>query len=363
LIGWSIGRNTPPIGVDIGRQSVKLAQRVRPAEPGRPAALATSRQPLPAGLSPKDEGYHQWVGSAVRTAIEQGSFVGRRCVSSLPTGCVMLKNLRLPTMPGDELRDAVDWEMRDRLKSDVEVTVQYLRAGEVRQGEDVREEIIALATEVPFVERHVDMLCEAGLAPLAVEVPVTALARAFAADAAEGVHAILDVGYASSKLLILRDGVVTFYKHIEIAGQTFDTAVANHLSMSPQDASQLRRESRVGESGIDRHNPAERALYEALRGPVTELSQEIELCLRYFGVTFRGPRPSELQLVGGEAAQSWLRYLLSDTSGMDVMPADASDGVLGDAAPSWALAIGLSSRREAAWNDRRSRPRERRAVA
>ncbi|MEM7577647.1 MAG: pilus assembly protein PilM [Planctomycetota bacterium] len=364
MIGWNLARNTPPIGVDIGRQSVKLVQRDRLGLDRSGRIVATSRQPLPAGLSPKDEGYHQWVASAVKAAVDRGNFVGRRCVSSLPASCVTVKNLRLPGMPADELREAVNWEIRDRLKTDHEVSVQFLRAGEVRQGEDVREELIAMATETPFVESHVESLCEAGLAPLAVEVSVTALARAFTRECEEGVHVLLDIGYESSKLLMVRDGVVTFFKRIDVGGERFDTAVANHLDMSAQDATNLRKEFVVGPSGIDRNDPSQRALYEALRGPVADLAQEIELCLRYFGVTFRGPRPERLVLVGGEAIQSWLGVLLAEQSGFEVEIGDVSEGQAGNSAPGWAVAAGLAMRPERGWGDRRQgKQRERRAAA
>ncbi|MEM8783526.1 MAG: pilus assembly protein PilM [Planctomycetota bacterium] len=364
MIGWNLARNTPPIGVDVGRQSVKLVQRGRAGADGTAKIIATGRQPLPSGLSPQDEGYHQWVGSAVKAALDRGDFVGRRCVSALPSCCVTVKNLRLPKMPADELREAVNWELRDRLESDADVLVQFLRAGEVRQGEDVREELIAMATETPFVEGHVDALCEAGLAPLAVEVSVTALARAFGERCAEGVHVLLDVGFESSKLLILRDGAVTFFKRIDVGGQVFDDAVANHLDMSTQDASKLRRDFEVDASGVDRSNPSQRALYEALRGPVTELSQEIELCLRYFGVTFRGTRPDRMMLVGGEAIQSWLGVLLAEQSGFEVALGDVTGGKAGGSAPGWAVAAGLSMRSESGWGERRQgRSREGRAAA
>ncbi|MEM9753500.1 MAG: pilus assembly protein PilM [Planctomycetota bacterium] len=364
MIGWNLARNTPPIGVDIGRQSVKLAQYDRVDGKGGTKVVATSRQPLPAGLSPKDEGYHQWVGSAVKAALDRGGFVGRRCVASLPACCVTIKNLRLPSMPADELREAVNWEVSDRLKADGEVIVQFLRAGEVRQGEDIREEVIAMVCETSFVEAYVDALCDIGLAPLAIETSSSALARAFADRCGEGVHMVLDVGYESSKLLILRDGHTVFFKRIDVGGNTFDQCVANHLNMSAQDASGLRRQFEIGESGVDRTDPSQRALYEALRGPLADLAQEIELCLRYFGVTFRGARPEGLVLVGGEAIQSWLPKLLAEQSGLAVEIGDLTDGSAGSTAPGWALALGLAQRPERGWGERRAgRSREGRAAA
>ncbi len=346
-----LGKAAPPIGVDLGRHGVRLVQLDRPGPAGRVAT--TARQPMPAGVSLRDEGYHQWVTSAVKSALEQGQFVGRRCVSVLPSGSVEAKNLRLPRMPADELRDAVAWEMRDRLGADGgELFVQFIQAGEVRQGDDVREEVIALAARTAFVEEHVDSLVKAGLAPTAVDVSVTALTRAFAQQVAEGVHVLLDVGHESSKIVVVRDGRVVFFKQLEVAGQAFDRSVAQHVSMPIAEAPELRRQFRLDDDRASA-SPEQRAMFEALRAPVTDLSREVDLCLRYFGVTFRGERPRAVTLIGGESLQPWLPVMFAESSGLSVQVGDPTAGVLPDAGAGWSSAIGAAARADLTWGERR----------
>ena len=353
-----LGKTSPPIGVDVGRQGVRLVQFDQPGPQGR--VIASARQPLPAGVSPKDQGYHPWVTTAVKTALDRGDFTGRHCVSALPSGSVEVKSLRLPRMPGDEQRDAVAWEMRDRFKPEKgELSVQYMVAGEVRQGEDVRDEIIALAADTAFIEQHVGSLAEAGLAPLAVEVSVAALARAFAQETEQGVHTIVDIGYESSKILIVRDGRVVFFKILEIAGRTFDQSVADQVSMPLGEAKELRRQFEVNH-GDERFEGAHRALREALRTPVSELGREIDLCLRYFGVTFHGARPEALTLVGGESLQPWLAPMLAEQNGLAVEVGDPTHGAIEieNAGAGWAVAVGLAGRPERGWGERRRRERK-----
>ena len=55
---------------------------------------------------------------------------------------------------------------------------------------------------------------------------------------------------------------------------------------------------------------------DAIRGDVEELAREIALCLRYCSVTFRGLRPKEVTLTGGQAYDSAMVRLLSEQLGV-----------------------------------------------
>ena len=76
--------STMPIGVDIGAHAVRLLQFT--AGPAGLTVAAAASQPLPAGLTHKDEQYHEAVAEALQTALSRASFRGRRVVSSLPRG-------------------------------------------------------------------------------------------------------------------------------------------------------------------------------------------------------------------------------------------------------------------------------------
>ena len=70
----------------------------------------------------------------------------RRVVVALPREMLHVKNLRMPLIPQHELAAAVRFEAKNIFAFDTDKAhVQILPAGEVRQGLDVRQEIIVLA--------------------------------------------------------------------------------------------------------------------------------------------------------------------------------------------------------------------------
>jgi type IV pilus assembly protein PilM len=358
LIGtWK--RRCGPIGVDLGSEAVKLLQ-LQPTTAGL-RAVAAAHQPLPSDMPATGEAYHQTLGELVTAARRAGHFTGRQVVISLPSAVVACKNMRFPTMPGPELDQAVQWEAPQRLgDAETPMTLQYLDAGAVFQGEERRRELVVMGVQTTFLEQLLELVRSIGLKPLALEAAPTALARCLSRSDSPGSEAgaqvVLDVGRRTSKVLIARRGAVRFFKPIDIGGEHFDQAVAKHLNMEVAEAAELRRGMPYPLASNDADQNASRVhhrVYEALRPVVDELAREVGLCLRYYSVTFRGRRPERVALVGGEARQPWLAPLLADTAGLEVTTIDPIDDVQrSDALPllqegphtEWAVAAGLSLR-------------------
>lgn len=369
MFGGRWSKTKLPIGIDLGTRCVRMLQLERSADGCGFVAAAAARQTLPDEVQGIGDEFHAAAGEAIRRMLVGGGFAGRRVVSGLPAPAVQYKNLRLPKMPADELAAAVQWEAGDRLHLGRNASsVQFYNAGEVRQGDDLRQEIILLAAADATVEQHTQMLVDCGLEPVAIDVTPSALARCVqllgvGADGDgddDASRLVIEVGYSSSKVLILREGRIVFFKLIAVGGRNFDQAVAAALSISVADAADLRR--RLGDADAaetiggdaDRVRTVSR---QALRPVVSDLAREVGLCLRYYSVTFRGRRPGRALLMGGGSRDADLAGALSEATGLGVTPVDplaAVDlqpvrAVVGSEAArrEWAVAAGLSLRPEA----------------
>jgi type IV pilus assembly protein PilM len=347
--------NAMPIGIDLGARHLRMLQFARTGSGVQ--AVAAVQAPLDSSLNPDSPEYHAQIAEAIKRLLDAGDFRGKRVVSTLPAAVMRSKNLRLPPMPEQEMQSAIDWEASERLRSSHEQTVQYLNAGEVRQGSEKRQEIILLAVDEKFTEQHVESLTACGLQPMAIDAVPTALARVFdtRTDRSEDDESLkaklaIDLGYDSTKVLIMRAGRVVFYKRIEIGGRSLDEQVAEVLEMPLSEAEMLRRQA----SGDVDATPIEISQSrKAIADKLGELGREIGLCLRYYGVTFRGGRPSQAYITGGGADETYLVETICSTA--DLQPAkgrllagvdfSAVDGVITDSdRPAWCVAAGLSLR-------------------
>ncbi|MEM1109400.1 MAG: pilus assembly protein PilM [Planctomycetota bacterium] len=324
MFGGSRKKSSCPVGLDVGESGVRMLQVT--LRGGRAQAIAAASASLPEGLKPADSGYAEALASAIRSAWSGGGFTTNRVVSALPASSVQCKNLRLPAMPADELASAVEWEAADRFRmGEGQCSVQFLNAGQVSQGDEVRQELILLAARLAEVEAHVTALTAAGLRPVAIDAVPTSLARLSAlrgdnpsalADEVP-VNVIIDVGQSATKVLIESAGQVRFYKPIEIGVEAFESVLCGALSIKLDEARDLRlRVSSEDETdSADGREQDRKKLLNALEPTLNELAREIGLCLRYYGVTFRGARPGSAEMVGGGAAP-WLAEALSESAGM-----------------------------------------------
>ncbi len=271
-------------------------------------------------------------------------------------------------MPADELHSAVQWEAAARFRlGDRQCSVQYMHAGQVNQGDEVRQELILLGVKLSLVEDHVAALTGNNLRLVAIDSVPSALARLSVMRNAlstgwhdiSTVNVTLDIGQSSTKVLISLDGQVRFYKPIEVGGAAFESVLSGAMSISPDESRDLLRalgspvthdENERQEESSDAATRA--AVLEALRPTLGELAREIGLCLRYYGVTFRGARPARAEVVGG-AATPWLASALSESTGLSLSLESPLGGVDLSAVRetvrpgsegAWAVAAGLSIR-------------------
>jgi type IV pilus assembly protein PilM len=349
-----------PIGVDIGHDSVKMLQVE--AVGTSLEVTAAAKMPLPPSVKSDSQSRIPLACDLIRQMFRQHPFRGRKIVAALPREIVHSKNLRLPLMPPAELDAVVNFEARNVFPFDTEkATVHYLAAGEVRQGTEMRQEVIVLAARNDDVNNLVENLHRSGAVIQSLDIEACAVYRSLERfirrkEDENDVNVLVDIGARRSQVVIGRGREISFVKPIEIGGFHFHDAVSRKLGISLDEAEALRR--RLVEAGeptdaATRRDPVRQAVFDATRSPMEELGREISLCLRYYSVTFRGHRPTKLRLIGGEASDPQLQALLNSALVIPVevgrplysvntsrmKPADRRGAMC-----EWALAMGLSLR-------------------
>lgn len=305
----------------------------------------------------------------IKAAQAGGGFRGRRCVVSLAREDVCLQSIRLPKMPDAELRQSAVWEASQRFGFDrAAMQVDFIRTGATLQSGENREEVILIAAPHAAIHARLEPVLAAGLRPVAVDTAFTSLVRTVSRhtrrDSDRGtVRAIVEIGASGSTVLIVRGDQIAFCKPFAISGQHFSRAVAEHLQMDERTAAELRAARIAAAIGQrEKHASAidpstDRAVFEAVRPLMGELVKEVMLCLRYYGVTFRGHPPEKIVLSGGDGLEPMLGDMLAKACKTPVV-FDEPEGTLAALIDSihtclnrtpgppacWAVAAGLSVR-------------------
>jgi type IV pilus assembly protein PilM len=222
--------------------------------------------------------------------------------------------------------------------------MDYLVAGDVRAGDEIKSELILFAVDNETIKSHIEILEASGLRPVAIDTVPCALFRSFERslrrrEDRERTVVFVDVGSRFTTVVFDREGKISFVKQIPIGGEKFNREIAAKLGVNVSDAQMLRETLRM-ERGLSRLNsnseeqpPAgdqggqmqcgafgdvkskldastRQLMVDVVSAVAEELAKAISLCLRYYTVTFRGKRVERAVLAGGEAYENVLLDVL-----------------------------------------------------
>lgn len=320
MISWGLKtRNIRPIGLDIGHNSIKMIQLAIDGE--QLSVFAADEARIDSDVNGDQQARKDYIVSSVKQMISKGNFHGKDVVSCLPCGDLKITSLRLTEAEGEKIEQALRREVIHRFGLDPDKDVMdYIVAGNVRHGDEIKNELILFATNNEIVKSHIEMIEMADLRPIAIDTIPCALFRSFERSLRrqeDREHAVIfiDVGSCYTTVVFARGGEICFVKQIKIGAGDFNREVATKLGISNSEAEILRAELQaeyslsIPKPDSTKQTPIEnkhkiesstrQVMIDAISKIAEELAHEISLCLRYYTVTFRGKRIERAILTGG----------------------------------------------------------------
>lgn len=327
MVSWNLKNRSPrPIGLDIGHNSVKMIQLT--VSGGQLGVLAADKVRIDPNVNGDQQARRGTVVSVIKQMLAKGNFRGRNVVSCLPNDKLKITSLRIGETEFDQIEQVVRKEAVQRFGLDPDKdAVDYVVAGSVRQGDEIKNELILFAADDETIRGHITMLEEAGLRPVAIDTVPGALFRGFERwqrrqEDKERTVVFVDVGSQFTTVVFGRGGEISFVKQIQIGGERFSREVAEKLGISVVEAERLREKLRAEKASIPAKSDSteetdageeptldastRQVMVDAISSVAEELAREVSLCLRYFTVTFRGKRVERAVFSGGEAYENIL---------------------------------------------------------
>jgi len=383
-------RGQRPIGLDIGHNSIKMIQLA--INGGRISVLAADKTRIEPRINGDMEERRSFVVSKIKQMLAEGNFRGKKVISALPNDGLKMTSLRLAETESDKIGQTLRKEAAQRFGLDPdEDAINYVLVGDVHQGDEIKSELILFAADNESIKSHIELLEEAGLRPVGIDMVPCALFRSFERslqrqEDRERTAVFVDVGSRFTTVVFGRGREISFVKQILIGGDKFDQEIAAKLGVSINEAEMLRGKLRmertanaerglwpsgqgsIGQDGLagPKHHKAalgtldastRQVMVDAISAVAEQLAREISLCFRYYTVAFRGKRVERAVFSGGEAYEKILLNVLKrqlaveievaqPLKGFDMMNLNfGSDkrGLLCE----WAVAVGLSLK---GWN-------------
>ncbi len=406
MINWRWpSSHCQPIGLDIGSSSIKMIQLAIDYEHVR--VLAADKVRIDCDVDIDALSRKNFIIAAIKQMLAENNFHGRTVVSNLPNDNVKITSLRLTEQEEDKIAQVLRKEaaVRFGLAPDKDM-VDYVVAGSVQQGDEVKNELIVFAAADEAIRDHIKMLEEAKLQPVGIDAVPCALFRNLGRflrrhEDKERTIVLIDIGSRYTTVVFSRGDEISFVKQIPAGVEKFNQQIASRLQIGVKDAEMLRGTLRIARmnaaavgtaisSGLDggiaasdeaqgsaRYEPAQDAeakdvcalqqeqngtsldsatrqmIADAIFLVTEELVREVSLCLKYYTVTFRGNRIERVIVTGGGAYEGIVLDTLRRQLGVEV---EAGQPLRGfdiadvrfdgcsrrDLLCEWAIAVGLS---------------------
>jgi len=341
------------IGVDIGSTAVRAAELSMRSIPPRLVRIA--QVPLPEGAvgsgEVRDE---QGVAEGLRELWHQGKFRSREVVLGVANQRVVVREVSLPWMTESELRESLPFQVQEFVPIAVEDAVLDFHILEEFEREGRRMvRILLVAAQKTMIQQLVQAAEAARLRPVGVDLVPFAIVRSVGMIDGTGLHgteggdeAIVDIGADVTSICVHAWGVPRFVRILPTGGRDVTAAVARALSVSDDEAEQLKRGGQGGHS-----QKRDQALQAAL-SRAASFADDIRSSLDFYQSQMPGARVERVLLTGGGSKLEGLERLLVDRLPSQVAaghpfhrvsPAiELPDEATAEAEPLLAVAVGLA---------------------
>jgi type IV pilus assembly protein PilM len=342
-------RKIEPIALDIGSTFIKLVQ-LKGANRNY-QLVKFGMIPLPPEVivegAVMDAGR---VVDAIKELLSAQKVTTKEVVISVSGSSVIIKRVSVADMTDEELAESIKWEAEQYIPfsiDDVNVDFQKLGAGAAEGQADV----LLVAVKKDKINDYVNLVKEAGLEPVVMDVDAFALANMYELnyDIEAGTTALLNIGASVMNINILKDGTSIFTRDITVGGNRYTEALQRDFGLTYEDAEKVKRGEDV--EGADKEQ------ISSVMSSVTEdIVAETQRSFEFFRSTTGSEKVSRVLVSGGCARIGHFTSILSERLEIPVEVANPfknvkvdakkfDTAIIEDSSPLCAVAIGLAIRR------------------
>ncbi|MCA9303858.1 MAG: pilus assembly protein PilM [Phycisphaerales bacterium] len=303
----SLRSQLSPIGLVHDSHEFRAVQLIRSRGKVQPIACANfPRMDGRTGSVQPDE--YRWAGAILA---RQG-MVGSQLAIIPDSGWCSSHMLELPPVPEEgaklQLARAEVARSKKCLPQDFEIACWDLP----KRGRS-SESMAVACTRAPL-SASLDVLEEAGLNALAVDLPEMAILRTLSeSNQSPDITGILHIGWRDSLVVILNQGITVYHRRVEVGLEEISNRLGAQLALDPQTIAYLLERVQHGELGEH-----ERPIRGMWQGFIRSLVENLDVAIGYVSHAYRSSELGSVYISGYGGANTDLVDQLTATLGMPV---------------------------------------------
>lgn len=307
----AFGSPATAVGLDIGASAVRVAQ-VGTGR-GGPALLNFAQVALPQGAVVDGEIQDPGpVSEAISQLWKRAKLRGKRAVIGVSNQRVVVRQVDLPFLEEEEFRSSLRFQAADYIPMPVdEAQLDFIVIDDyTTESQEHMMRVLLIAASTDMVDGFVTTAASGGVEAGGVDLTPFAIARAVSASArgeagVAGSEAVVDVGAATTNILIHHNGEPRFVRILLVGGDDASKALAEELSLSFEEAEAMKLDLGRG--------VGPEAARTLLSKQVAALVDEIRGSLDYYLSQEDSEPVSSIVLTGGGSLTSGLAERLEQS--------------------------------------------------
>lgn len=229
------------LGVDIGSSSIKVLEL---KEGGKKAyqLLNFGIAPLPADVVVDGAIMDSnTCVEALKNLLKSLNLKTTTAATSVSGTSVLIKKITLPMMSEEELEESIQWEAEQYITNINDVNIDFHILGPAQ--EEGQMHVLLVGAKKEIINERIQLLQEAGLKPVVVDVDAFAVENAFELNYPinEMDHAVLvNVGASVTNINIVKGPVSVFTRDISTGGKAYTEEIQKILKISFDEAEQMK---------------------------------------------------------------------------------------------------------------------------
>jgi type IV pilus assembly protein PilM len=294
------------------------------------------------------------ITEAIREAVDNAKIRNKNVAAAVCGHSVIVKKVSLPVMTREELDEQIRWEAEQYIPFDVnEVNLDFQILG--GGNDEGQMEVLLVAAKKDLIDDYVQVIHEAGLVPVAIDVAAFAVENAFEANydvATNQTVALVNVGAQVVNINIVSNGIPCFTRDITTAGNQYTEEIQKALSISFSEAERIKLGGRQSDSQEVVPQEVEQAVQSVTETVIGEISRSLD----FYSATSADARIEKVYLAGGASKVSGFAKAFHERTGLAVavlnpltrmIPSNRFEAdYLDDLAPALGVGVGLALREE-----------------
>ncbi len=306
-------KQRPFVGLDVGSSSVKVVE-ICDDNGGKRLTRFGISESISDAVADGEIVDRDYVARVIKHLFNKNHISPRCVVSSVSGRAVMVKKITMDRLSAEDASEAVLWEAEQHLPfeiSDVALDYQILESNEDPKLMDV----LLVAAKREMIQAHTELIRQAGLTPLVIDVDYFAIQNALEANydlAEEHTVGLVNVGSELTNINIFKSGVPLLTKDLSLGTRNFVEAFEKRHSV----------DSTKAEGALRGDWPKESELLETVHEVAEEIATALDRSLAYLRTAGEADSADRLLVSGGGAKLPGLVAFLADRFNAEVEVAD-----------------------------------------